>query len=834
LLKRSLEGKEDTRSFRVRSREVGGSLRVLSVTLTATINRITVGAIKVEQIILLQSKMKLQIDNLEGQGPVDYTSAIDGSRSPQVVRKLNQPSELRLSLVADSPNFVVPVTGARLTLGLTNGQDVFTGYLMQSPVFEYLGWGERGPVYRYDLVAQSDEGLLDEKRLPDRCPFLDRSAGDALRQLTQDLMPGIFDTSGVQDLDSLAWYASDPRKTWSQHAAEIAIQARASYRIVNGALILAPLGATAYALNETDTAFSPGGLKLQPVNGLINDVTVVGQSEPQAYVTDYFVGDGLTLKFYLSHSPFTKTSKTLFDEEYTISPLEPTLWIVTDPSNAISVSGTELQIAGGTGVDGATTAQFAEKVELGGALVLQHGDVLFSAASSGVLGGLYPGAVSIAGCLAGFQITPNGAQSNIQALVNGASTGGSITTVTGHHYLLTTRLYSQEIYRRQQTFHSSIHPAGSGIGGAEIAADVRVVLELQDIDPANPASQVAPPTVLYDGVISAAPDFCTCALVNASNMQCAIAFTRLIQAIDAEVRSALPGQSYITQLVGSLEEGAECEITSSGALEFYPQYAPAANQLIEVHYRSLGPAIARVTNPASVAAQQRGIDNGLHGAVRHLKEPPARTAADCENAALTLLDDTTGPAWTGEYDVWSDFLPGNAADIFPGDGLSIMVPSREAMFSAIVNEVEITAKNLEGEHLSYKIKFANDAAKALAFEFETTKATTSLFVTQLTNVQVGTIYLADLTTAQITEVSSTTVTVDAGIAPVSGGGIEVRWSDAGWGPGNDRNLVGRFTTQTFTIPRLSRVQDCYLQQYDGSVPPKYSRYTAALHVDYPL
>jgi hypothetical protein len=254
----------------------------------------------------------------------------------------------------------------------------------------------------------------------------------------------------------------------------------------------------------------------------------------------------------------------------------------------------------------------------------------------------------------------------------------------------------------------------------------------------------------------------------------------------------------------------------------------------EVHYRSLGAAIARVTNPASIAAQQRGIDNGLHGAVRHLKEPPARTAADCENAALILLDDTTGPAWTGEYDVWSDFLPGNAADIFPGDGLSIMVPSREATFPAVVNEVEITAKNLEGEHFSYKIKFANDAAKALAFEFETTKATTPLFVTELTNVQVGTTYLADLTAAEITAVSSTTVTVDSGIAPVSGGGIEVRWSDAGWGPGNDRNLVGRFTTQTFTIPRLSRVQNCYLQQYDGSVPPKYSRYTAALHVDYPL
>lgn len=63
---------------------------------------------------------------------------------------------------------------------------------------------------------------------------------------------------------------------------------------------------------------------------------------------------------------------------------------------------------------------------------------------------------------------------------------------------------------------------------------------------------------------------------------------------------------------------------------------------------------------------------------------------------------------------------------------------------------------------------------------------------------------------------------------------EVRWSDSGWGQGNDRNLVGRFTTQTFTIPRLSQVQDCYLQQYDASTPPKYSRFSAALHVDYPL
>lgn len=63
--------------------------------------------------------------------------------------------------------------------------------------------------------------------------------------------------------------------------------------------------------------------------------------------------------------------------------------------------------------------------------------------------------------------------------------------------------------------------------------------------------------------------------------------------------------------------------------------------------------------------------------------------------------------------------------------------------------------------------------------------------------------------------------------------MEVRWSDGGWGPYNDENLAGRFTSQIFTLPRLSKVQNYFLRQFDGSVPPKYSRQSAALHIDYP-
>jgi hypothetical protein len=102
------------------------------------------------------------------------------------------------------------------------------------------------------------------------------------------------------------------------------------------------------------------------------------------------------------------------------------------------------------------------------------------------------------------------------------------------------------------------------------------------------------------------------------------------------------------------------------------------------------------------------------------------------------------------------------------------------------------------------------------------------------STQVGAYYLANLTEAQITAVTSTTVQVDAGTVPASGYGIEVREHDYGWGQANDRNLLGRFSTQAFSLPRLARTQNYFLRLYDGSSPPRYSRYTAALHVDYPL
>ncbi|MGA6986874.1 MAG: hypothetical protein WBZ01_12535 [Terriglobales bacterium] len=781
--------------------------------------------------------MKLTIDNLDGLGPQDYTAFVDSNKSPILVRKLNSPAGLKFCLVAGTGNLVVPALGGRVTLNLSSGNDLFTGDIVEIPTYQYLGWADRGLVYRYEVDALSDVMLMDQKAPPPPPPFVDRNAGSAFDQLTAEALPGWFGVTGVQAGDPIPYYCVNPAKKWTASAAEIALSARCSYRDDNGNLLFAPLAANTYALAEGAATFSPVDLQLQSVNRLVNDLTILGPLEPGAHVKDYFCGDGETSYFYMSQKPFTRSSqvalynRTILDEIYT--ELDPTHWIVTDPLAVITVSNGQLQVAGGTGVDGKTLLNFVEQVELGGATMLEHGDVVFNGASDGVIGGLYAGAVSIANCIAGFRITPLGPYCNIQALVGGSVTGTPLATQAGHHYVFTTMLYPTETYRMQQVFHSSLHPSGSPRGGGAVAGDVQVVLQVQDIDPTNPATQIAPATVLFDDVITDAPGFCTYALINAGSIQCSLAFTYIWLPVDALVSGTLPGEDPVTVLTGSLLDGAACQVTTAPALEFYPEYIPVANQLITVTYRGQSHASARVVDSASIAAHQSGGDDGVRGSVREIELPVPRTDADCEIAALALLDDA-GQGWSGEYQAWSQFLPGGAADIFPGDGLAVNVPSRAATFTAIVREVDVEITDIAGENSRYTLRFVDAGDPSLDFAFVAALMKQTQVLTPIDVSEVGNFYLADLTDAEATDVTSTTVTIDAGFTPPTGGGIEVRNSDQGWGIGYNGNLIGRFTTSSFTLTRYARAQDYFLRSYDSSTPPRYSRYSAALHVDYPL
>jgi len=770
--------------------------------------------------------MNLFIDNNDGRGQQDYTAWVDAENLPKAERKLNQPATMTASLLNSGPGFTVPASGARIVLQRGSGWTVFTGYLATAPEQQYLGLGLQGPAWRYTLVALDDSCLLDHNALPVRTPLSWRTAGDAVRTLANDVLADGLDLSGVQDVGPVNQFPIVPQKTWTEHAQELTTMTRAAYRAHDGKLDFQPAGQQSFTISDQDPKFVPDGLTLVQSDELRNDVTILGEQEPVAYVRDYFLGDGVTLGFYLSATPFSRPTVTIFAENYTDPQLTPTLWQVTDPNHKVTTGGGQLQINGGP-----ATVSYVEKLELAGGILMQHGLVTFSAPSSGTIGGIYNDPVGDGNCLAGFHISPSGGNCLIQALVNGAGTGPSLTTAPGHQYALATQLFCDEAHRVHQTYFSSTHGAGNGRGGDWVAGAMHVVLTVHDIDPNNPGTLAAPATVLFDGVLGA-PSFATYAVINGGNLQASLSFTRLEHMVDAEVRSMIPGGSFRTRLAGAFCDGGECYISSAGELRFYTPYPPQPNEQIVVSYRSSGQAMARVQDQNSIAAHQKGSDSGRRSYVRRLKLPPAPTSIDCENAALAILDDTVQPAWSGEYRVLSDFLP--VSDVLPANAVQVTVPSRAATFTAIVREVDLQVVSLADDRSLYVIRFANDAAKLLAFEFESGTLAAPVSTIFTTTAGSASMYLAPLTAVQVTDVIATYITVDVGVTPPPGGGIEVRRSDAGWGAGAAGNLAGRFTTQTFTLPRLSRVQSYYLRQYDASSPAKYSRVSALLHVDYPL
>lgn len=92
------------------------------------------------------------------------------------------------------------------------------------------------------------------------------------------------------------------------------------------------------------------------------------------------------------------------------------------------------------------------------------------------------------------------------------------------------------------------------------------------------------------------------------------------------------------------------------------------------------------------------------------------------------------------------------------------LPSRLATFPAVVKEVVIAVKDLAGDHSEYQINFVDATSEPLSFEFDSAKTAAALNVLPITIAQVGSTTLPDLTNSAITQVSSTTATLDAGAA----------------------------------------------------------------------
>lgn len=745
--------------------------------------------------------MRLEIDNFDGAGMCDYTAWMDAQQLPHVVRKLNRPAEMWCAVAG--AGFTIPSAGARFFLRLNSGEALFTGYLDGAPDREHLGWGQNGAVYRYAMHARGDEWLLDRGVLPQRPAFVMRTAGEIVREMTDSLGLGM-QIAEVQDGTVITQFGAGLRQ-WSECARQVAEQTRSVYTVHDGRVMLRPIGSRAFSLCEADAQFSPERLKLHSPDRQANDVTVLGRSETDAYVKDYFLGDGYDMRFNLSQMPFGRNTSTLLEQEYDVA-LDEKYW---------KASGATVN-SGRLWIQGVGSVEFAELVELKGTLTFQHGEVQFQAASEGVIGGLYGGELLVAG----FEVAKSGGESQISAVINGVASGEVVTTVPGYRYVLSTRVYATETVREGERYHSSaaVH------GGAEREGDARVVLEVHAVDPNHPVSLVSAATVLYDGVMPNIPALCRYVLLSGDDLHCSLAYTRWMRMPNVLVRSALPGQSHRTRLTGAMMDGAECRVYNDG-LQFFSNTVPAANERIVAEYRGGRRSVGRVESPP--LSPEEGDRSGGRVCVEVIS-PVAKTSEDCLEAGRAILEDATQLAWEGEYETWSDFLHD---EVWPGDRADVSLPTRECMTAAIVREVELKAADPENDRSWYAIKFANEAAEPIAIETKAVSAVEAAFAMQRDPER---FILPNLPHAEVTAITSTSVTIDLGAEPMAGGGFEVRRSDSGWDPLVDRNLVGRFQTRVITVPRLSRLQTYCVRQYDGSSPVKYSRCATQLHVDYPL
>jgi len=770
--------------------------------------------------------VKVTIDNLDGAGAVDYSGALCPDGPLKIARTLNAPSVCSGMLDVSDAALNVPARRGRVVVTAANGTVLFTGYVATEPEPMYAGTGISGPVYRYAFSSVSDEWLLDKQPMPVSGPGLSQSGGQLLRTLTSRLNTELFTTAGVEDGFSVGVFEPVQTENWSANAGSVASATYAAYRVVDSAVSLQPAGTVTHALSDGDGTLQVAALKTASVKELANDVTLSGEMEPTAYVTETFAGDGTTTVFQLSEHPFrpkkTANSSQFLTDSFNESTLDTQIWEITDPGSHLGLSAAGLTMTGGNGFDGQTTLTAIDTVELGGSLVIEAGSLQLGGASAGVVCGLYAGATQSANCFVGYNVRQSGGSTVVVPFVNGAEVGTVFTLPEGHTYTFRIRLHCVEVQRVLQTYYAMVDGAVQAFGGGVITAPMSMVFELQDLgDSSN-----TPATVLYDGSVVSSPASCNFVAVNSVQLIGSMGYCRVTQTGSGWAVSTLPSGVKMTRLIGVAGEGVDCTLSTAGKVTFFAGRVPVAGEFVTVTYRAQQRAVARLENAASVAAEAAGGVPGTAQWLGKVLKPPARSSADCESAALAVLSFSASraAAAAGTYEAV------NPVDVWPGDVLAIT--SGEQTMSLVVRRVDIVDGMACPEVLTYRMAFANDWAEALGLTLSEAIAADALLPPTALNAP-GNV-LANLQQLQVVSATGTALQVDAGMAPPAGGGFEVRRRDGDFGPGVDQDLVLRSPVRSFSIPREGQVEHYYVRMYDGSTPPVYSRFSSAVFTDLPV
>ena len=768
--------------------------------------------------------MRVTIDNLDGLGPVDYSDQLMSEGPVTIDRKLNVPVTCQWTM---RDGLARPVRAGRVVVTSASGIVLFTGYLPLEPeaiaVGAGGGAGARGTVYRLQVSALSDDWLLDKQGVGASGESFGESGDALLRSLTSRVDGSRFTTTATGLVAQTGSVMTSALRSWSENAGAIADAAGASYRVVSGQVMVAPLGSVRHTLTTADDSLSESGLTLKMPRELVNDVTVSGEMEGGTYVTEVLLGDGTTSDFTLSSAPFAEgsgASRTIVQDDFNMGSIDPQRWTGGDPGSHLSVGAGGLVLGGGTGLDGQTTLIAASAVELGGMAVLEAKNVSLGQGSDGVLLGLYSGAISRVNCVAGFDVRQANGTTTLGAWVNGASAGTPLTLASGHVYTLRLHLHSTETQRVRQSYVVLVGGAPQQFGGGVVQASLDVVFELVDLG----VSTNTPATVLYDGTLAASPASVSFAPINSVQLLGTVGGLLAQRLSTAWVRGRTSAGIPVTRLRGVAGSGADFSLASSGILRFFPGRVPAANEQVTVQYRRGQRAVARVQSAGSVAVEAKG---GLPGEAiwqGSVHAPVAWSSEDCAAAARAVqsLATSRAEAVAGTYEGV------NLANIWPGDLINFVTDT--GTYLVTVRRAQLFHGQAIPELVHWQLEVANDWVTCA-----------SLRLSKMLAADAGDVAVGDGTSAvpglgglQVVSVSTSALQIDAGCSPSSGGGFEVRRTDGSFGAGQGGDLVLRSGVRGMTIPRGAQVEQFYVRMYDGSTPPVYSRLSSAVITNVPI
>jgi hypothetical protein len=762
-------------------------------------------------------------------GGQDYSSAFDAARPLTIERQLNEPSVCRLWLTLQAGTRSALTRNQSVAITGDDGTLYFTGYVGATPLPEYAGLGNEGPRYRIEIQAMSDECLLDQAGIAPWRDLAGMAAGPLIAALVAKTGSTVLSASPPTVDAPVSSLRAELGATFSTAARCVADQARAAYRALNGILDLSALPAAVHSLSEADGTLLLDALTLTTAKrSLANDITVCGEHEPTTYVTEYFLGDGVTTQFYLSDRVFVppQSDSTLIRELFNEGEIDLRLWGKPGAHSYLTLGAGGLLMQGGTGRDGETQLAWLDPVEMSGTLLLEATGVILANGSSGVLAGFFTGDNMQSACTAGFCVTAEQGTGSIsiQPLVAGSAVGVSYPVNPSKQYALRVRVHCPECQRARAIYRSIDDSGALAIGGDQVPAPANLQFEIQEF--VNGVAGM--PVTLYEGPVASLPGTCMVIAASSVNLYGSMRGFNLANLGSGWVVTTAPNGSATTRRVGVATQSAECAVEGSGRLVFYPGFTPAAGEQIAVSYRTVGRAVGRAVNAESqreLAASGLPPVSTWTGSVTN---PPARSSQDCRNAANALkrAGASATALWSGTYKCASVSLDG---DVWPGDALAIEAPSAGLIAEVIVRTVKLSYRASLPDVVDYEIAFANDWAEDLAIKTSSTVPTDAWLP-----APVSPEYLPNVSGVTAVAMSGQSVTVYTGMTAPAGGGFEIRRRDNCFMPGTDSDLVMRSSQPILTFSRSSAWDRFYLRMFDGSNPPKYSEFSVALIFDLPL